>query len=825
MKRFLAILAVLAISAGLCATEVSVRKIGTLPAGTAGAFIGHIGDKVYVIGGSNFLGEGPWAGGKKTYLDAVYAIGKDGSCENPSFRLPAGLGDGCCWSHGNGIYLFGGTDGTNPNQEVLLLTSESVSKVGTLPEGFIPAALAEYAGIAYIHGTIDGANAFFSFDGKAWKQLEGCPTIVLSQGSSLVCQNDGSAQSIFLLGGRGMTDGEYHIGTEVWKFDPRKETWSLEAEMPRLMYSSAVRHGSSHIILFGGDDGVEFMKRDSLAKAGSDELVDAFLSHPGFGKKVYAYHTITREFYDLPCESEYQFPAVSGAVGIGDRYIIPGGERSPGVRSTDILEVAVKDEVSFGWVNYLVIVIYLGVMLLIGFMFSKRSRKNTDQFFKGGSRIPWWAAGISIFATALSAITFLSIPAKAYATDWNMFMFNMAIPLVAPVVIAFYLPFFRKLKVASAYQYLEERFSRLVKLLASLFYCLFMFARVAIVLFLPSLALNAVTGMDVYLCILLMGIVTIIYCTEGGIEAVVWGDVIQGAILVGGALFALGYLIFGLDGGWNTFWTTAIENDKFHVFDFTFDLTGPVFWVVIVGGFVNQLLTYTSDQSVIQRYITTADSGAAKKSIWLNALLSIPIAFIFFGIGTALFVFFKQNPEVLSAGMTNTDSIFPHYIMSRFPAGIAGLLISAVFAAAMSTLSANINSASTVMTEDFLPLFRPGASDAVRMRFAKVSGVVIGVLGVTMAVILATFDISSLWDQFNFFLGLLTSGLGGFFMMGIFFRRIGPRAALTGFFASIAIIVAASRLSTVSFLLYGTIGLVSCCTIGYLSSFLYGKGR
>ena len=479
---------------------------------------------------------------------------------------------------------------------------------------------------------------------------------------------------------------------------------------------------------------------------------------------------------------------------------------------------------SFGWVNYLVVIVYLLLMMGMGFYFSRRNN-GSDKFFKGGGSIPWWAAGISIFATALSAITFLSIPAKAYAADWGMFMYNMTIILTVPVVINFYLPLFRKLKVASVYEYLEERFSGSVRWLASAFFCLFMFTRIAIVLFLPSLALNAVTGINIYLCILMMGVVTIIYCTMGGIEAVVWGDVVQGVLLVGGAIISFVWIVGSIKGGFGGFLDVAVEQSKFNILNMSLDWTQPVFWVAILGGFSNQLLTYTSDQSVVQKYLTVKDTKGTEKGLWLNGILSIPIAFLFFGIGTALFVFFRQDPQLLNVGMSNTDSIFPHYIMCRLPVGISGLLIAAIFAAAMSTLSSNINSSTTVMCEDFYSKIRKNCTDTQKVRFARVSGIIVGTLGVLMAIALATFDIASLWDQFNFFLGLLTSSLGGLFLMGIFAKRIGTRSAVTGFVGCVVVLLLFHRFSHVTSTLYGFLGLVSCFLIGWLSSFVFGKGR
>ena len=223
-----------------------------------------------------------------------------------------------------------------------------------------------------------------------------------------------------------------------------------------------------------------------------------------------------------------------------------------------------------------------------------------------------------------------------------------------------------------------------------------------------------------------------------------------------------------------------------------------------------------------QKYLTVKDDKGTKKGLWLNGILTVPITFLFFGIGTGLYVFFKQHPGMLNVGMTNTDSIFPHYMMCQLPVGIAGLLIAAVFAAAMSTLASNINSSTTVMSEDFYSKIHPDCSDNKKVRFAKIAGVIVGGLGVVMALALATFDIASLWDQFNFFLGLLTSGLGGLFMMGIFTKRIGARAALTGFAGSIVVLLICSANTAVTSTFYGFIGLISCFLIGYLSSFIYG---
>lgn len=838
------------------ATDCRVEKIGSMPlppsghTGTAGAFVGAVDNRLIVAGGSDFPGLKPWQDGEKVYYDDIYVLtgGESGwESEKSGTKLPVPLAGGCAVSDGKALYCFGGSNGNGTNNVVYTVrysgNTLQVDSVSVLPDGFIPASAVLYKTVVYVHGTMDGSNALFrySISSGKWHTAAPCPDRPLSEGCPFVYQHNGREDAFYLIGGRGRDGEGLYLSSSVWEYLPVHDRWNrrtdimIDGKETPLMYSCAVPYGSAHIVVIGGDDGAGFLFRDSLSRqiaacgdtavrdSLKSELTDAFVSHQGFCNRIFAYHTITDTWIQAG-EAGFPLPAVTTAVLMGDDIIIPSGEIRPGVRSGDILELSITDEVRFGWINYAVIILYLLGMMGVGFYFSRKA-KTTDQFFKGGSKIPWWAAGISIFATALSAITFLSIPAKAYMADWGMFIFNMGILIIVPIVIHFYLPFFRKLNVASAYEYLEQRFSAPVRYLASLFFCLFMFARVAIVLFLPSLALNAVTGLDVYLCILLMGIVTLAYCTMGGIEAVIWGDVIQGIILVGGAIISLVWLFSGVDGGLGTVMEVAIDDHKFNILDFSFDWTKPVFWVTLLGGIANQLLTYTSDQSVVQRYITVKDTAGTKKGLWLNGILSVPIALIFFSIGTGLFVFFRQNPEMLNIGMSNTDSIFPHYIMCGLPVGIAGLLIAAIFAAAMSTLSANINSTSTVMTEDFYAKLKKNVTDKGKMRFARWTGIAIGTFGIVMAVLLATFDIASLWDQFNFFLGLLTSGLGGLFMMGIFTKRIGTRSALTGFACSIVVLLLCNGYSHVSVVLYGFIGLVSCFVTGWLSSFLYGYGK
>ncbi|MFQ5772057.1 MAG: hypothetical protein ACE5HX_16090, partial [bacterium] len=230
--------------------------------------------------------------------------------------------------------------------------------------------------------------------------------------------------------------------------------------------------------------------------------------------------------------------------------------------------------------------------------------------------------------------------------------------------------------------------------------------------------------------------------------------------------------------------------------------------------------SYSSDQAIIQRYLTTKDEPAARRSIWLNGIISIPVAAIFFFIGTAMFAFYKNHPQALNPTMDNPDAIFPFFIMSELPVGMSGILIAAVFSAAMSTLSSNINSVATAFTTDFYRRFKPASDEQTYLKVARISSFLVGALGMGLALLMATWEIKSLFDQFNIFLGLFASGLGGLFAMGIFTRRIHGAGALIGLLSSAFVLAVVKRLTPVSFLLYGFIGLASCVVTGYLSSML-----
>ena len=474
-----------------------------------------------------------------------------------------------------------------------------------------------------------------------------------------------------------------------------------------------------------------------------------------------------------------------------------------------------------------VIAVYLVLMAGVGFWFMRRN-KDADAYFRAGGRLPWWVVSLSIYATMFSSITFMSVPAMSFSGDMSYFAISFGIPILALVTVKWYLPFFRRLNLTSAYEYLEVRFNLPCRLFASAAFILFMIARTAIVAYLPSLAICAVSGLDINLAIIVVTAVTILYCTVGGVEAVIWSDFVQSVILIVSTALILVWLIVGTDGGWCGFLSMGLDAGKFRVFNLAFDWTKSCFWVVFVGGLVANLASYTSDQCVVQRYMTTPDEKGAAKSILFNGALSFVNCFVFFVVGVALWTYYQSHAAALPPG-TKPDAVLAVFIARELPTGVSGLVLAAVAAATMSTLSSNLNSAASAFTVDFYGRLRrrcEGKGDGLLL-CGKISTVVVGLLGGAMALWLANADVGNIYDQFQRFLGILTGGLGCLFFMGIFMRRVNGFGATCGLVANYAVCFALDLSDFAGkphLLLYGFLGMAACLVTAPLASH-FGKER
>lgn len=829
--------------------------------GVSAPFSGVVKNWIIIAGGCNFPHTPAAQGGKKVFYSTIYGmqnpLQKDAKWQAIG-NLPYTLAYGVSATTPQGIICAGGTDGVNSFSNVFLLQIDTKGKISQTPLPSLPIPLDNTSGAygnGYFYiagGTSNGTAVTQAFrlkvlGGEKWERLPDYPGTARVQATSII-QNGATGPCFYLMGGYtpATKDSLCTVHTNGVFYNPQTNTWQYTAPILPESHSSPMSligaaglpSGSSHLVFTGGVNADIFRTAanrpisikehlhigDTAGAASLQRESENYLGHPAswykFNNELLIYHTLTNTWVT---EAQFSQIARAGAamVEYENHWFVINGESKPGIRSNEASMLSLTSKTDFGVLNWIVLICYMIAMLGLGYYFMKREG-SSDDFFKGGGRIPWWAAGISIYATMLSAITYMAIPAKAYATDWTYYPMLITILIVSFPVIKYYLPFFRRLNVTSAYEYLERRFSYSIRLTASLLFIVFMVARTALVLYLPSLALTTVTGIDIYICIILMGLVTIVYCTMGGVEAVVWGDVIQGIILVGGALFAVIYLVLSTEGGLSGFVSIAIDNEKFRVFNWSFDYTQATFWVVILGGLANNFISYTSDQTVIQRYLTTKDERSAGRSILMNGLMSVFVSIAFYAIGTGLYTFFKTHPFELDYTLSNSDAIFPFFMMSQLPAGLAGLLIAAIFAATMSTISSNINSISTAFSIDVYKHFIPSVSDRGMLKVARITCFVSGIIGVILAVLMATWNILSLLDYFNTILGLLSSGLGGLFLMGIFFDRINSRAALIGFCVGTASVFYLNFYTQASFLLFGFIGMVVSVTVALIVS-LFSK--
>ena len=398
------------------------------------------------------------------------------------------------------------------------------------------------------------------------------------------------------------------------------------------------------------------------------------------------------------------------------------------------------------------------------------------------------------------------------------------IPVVTIVAAYVALPFYRRIDATSAYEYLEKRFSRSVRLFGSASFTLFHIFRMAVVMSLTGLALSVATPLTPSQSVLIMGVLSILYCTLGGIEAVIWTDTIQTFVLMGGALVAIGMLVFGTDGGVSGFLATAGDADKFKIANFHWDATNAqvALWVIVVGSIAQNISSYTADQAVVQRYMTTPDQKLAARSIWTNAILTVPATLLFFGIGTALFAFYQTHPDKLDPTIT-TDQIFPLFIAREMPIGLAGLIVAGIFAAAQSTVSTGMNSTATTIVTDFMRPFNACKTEQGYLNAARLCTFLIGVIGTLIGLVFVDPDIKSLFDAFIKVIGLFMGVLGGLFVLGALTRRANAVGAMLGALVGAAVMFWLWKYTNINGYLYTASGIGVCFIVGYVGSLATGR--
>lgn len=784
--------------------------------------------------------------------------------------LPSAIAHGASASHSLGVFIVGGTDGVSARSSVHLLRWNNVSlqvellALPALPSVSVNGGAAIMRDHLYVMAgsngesatgalyslnlsniltnadgspvVVDGAVQFIQGrDGtdkprNLWQKLPSLPEIdsqsLFRADMAVVAQSDGRVDHLYVLAPRqseAVFQQSAPVSRQLWAYNPDTQSWTRKADVSVNEGKSgsrvAIGFGPSHILLLSADSGAHHPQA-GMTDATTlpvaqfyNAITDAWTSYGEATAKsnqgVQADSTGVRETFSSVVKWDGDIVLLSSRTGVQHS-------------AADIWSISVKGTVpSFGWQNMAVLTLYLLAVVMVGVYFMFKN-SNTDDYFRGGQHIPWWAAACSIYATMLSSLTYVALPALVYRTDWLVYLGIMMILVVAPIAIYIAMPFFRQIDATSAYEYLSKRFNMPVRLFASALFTLFHVGRMGIVMALTALALAAVTPLEAWQCVLIMGVLCLIYCTLGGVEAVIWTDTVQTIVLLIGAVVCFIYILGGIDGGFSGFITRGMAGEKFTMvnWDFSLDsITTLSIWVIVLGGIGQNISSYTADQAVVQRYMVTSDERAAANSIWTNAIMAVPGALLFFCIGTGLYCFYQSQPEKLDPTI-QIDQIFPTFIATELPVGIAGLIVAGIFAAAQSTVSTSMNSIATTLVTDFMRPFNACRSEAAYLNAARLLTFLMGVLGTGAALIFISPEIRSLMEQYFMVIGMFMGALGGLFVLGVTTRKANGWGAMIGLLAGVGLMFSVWRLEWADGYLFATIGILTCLLVGYLASLI-----
>jgi SSS family solute:Na+ symporter len=435
------------------------------------------------------------------------------------------------------------------------------------------------------------------------------------------------------------------------------------------------------------------------------------------------------------------------------------------------------------WPDLVVLALYLVTVIAVGFWFARR-QSDSDEFMAASRSLPGWAVGLSMFGSYVSSISFLANPGTSYDRNWNSFVFSLATPIAAVAAVLWFVPFYRRLGNVSAYEHLEDQFGPWARTYAVVCFLLVQMARMGAIVYLLAITVEQLTGWPVVATIFVTGAIITLYTMAGGMAAVVWVGVLQSTVLIAGVAICVAALLWKIPGGFSEVVETGRAAGKFSLGSFGPGLSQPTFWVVFVYGLAINLANFSVDQSYVQRYITARSDRDAAKSVWITALFYVPVAAIFFFVGTALFVFYGERPELLGA-VTKADKVFPHFIATQLPAGIAGLVVAALFA---SSMDANLNNMATLTLCDiYKRYFRPQAGERESLLVLRTSTVAWGIAGTAMG--LWMIRVGNVLDEWWKLAGLFSGGVLGLFLLGLILRRPAPWAGLPAIVVGILVTV------------------------------------
>ncbi len=425
-------------------------------------------------------------------------------------------------------------------------------------------------------------------------------------------------------------------------------------------------------------------------------------------------------------------------------------------------------------VDIVILFLYCCVLVGMGVYYARKCR-TAEQFMVAGRSIPAWAAGLAVMSAYTSSISYIATPGKAFDSNWHPIIFSLCIIPAVWLVCKYAVPYYRKMQLISVYTFLEDRLGSWGRIYAALAFVLYMIGRVAVILYLASLLLSTFVSWNIAVVIIVIGLITIIYTLLGGMEAVIWTDVMQSVIMIVGILFCAVSLSIHVFSGPEPLIQAAIDNNKFSFGSLKFTLASQArlfdrtVWVMIIYGITEALRSLLADQNYVQKYCSVPTEREAKRSIWIAMLIYIPLTAVFLYIGTTLFAFYSRSDELAQAGIVKGDQVFPYYIATQVPAGLKGLIIAAILAAAMSTVDSALNCSATVLLLDFHKrYFKPDIGERASVLFLRLGTVVWGILGTGAALLMIRAEsILDVWWQIS---GIFGGALLGLFLLS--FMRI-----------------------------------------------------
>ncbi|MFU0909128.1 sodium:solute symporter family transporter [Mesomycoplasma ovipneumoniae] len=462
-----------------------------------------------------------------------------------------------------------------------------------------------------------------------------------------------------------------------------------------------------------------------------------------------------------------------------------------------------ENKSSFSTTDWIILAIYMLSMLLLGLFFwyqeKNNKQKSTDSYLVAKSiKVPSIVIALSIWATGLSSLTFLGLPGLAFKTGWMWSVGQVAIILISPVLIKWIIPFYRQITANTAYAYLESRYNYLIRALSGGLFAIFHIFRIAIVLYIPALTLSLFVDLDIYLIIGIMAIVVILNTFLGGFKGVLWTDAIQGLVLLLGIICIL---IFGLV---QTDWSKGdIYQSIFNAGQWKISAASGGMFLLFLGKYVETIFSYTASQDIVQRYKTSKFISGTNKTIYINAILTLITIFVFYGVGSMLYSYFKSQgfdvdaknaiDQIVGRQGAANNQLLSFFIIKVLPTGLSGLIIAAVFAASQSTISSSMNSLVNVIVSDFIqPIrkFRKKApiKDRIMLIISKILITFFGIQGMLVAFLLAYSEQTNLFNLFLAVVGLFGVPIGAVFMLGILTRRTNSFGAVLGI--SVAFITA-----------------------------------